>query len=721
MAGLAFARPLLATAAGACALLGNRAFGETACDSTVTLLQVSARVISKDDDYAVAHGNSSAEDSAATNTDGIAQYANASASNQTLAALSGTRVVLQSPVGRVRFVRPRELAIIHGPGLGELLVGGSVGSEARVDDSTNSSTWKAADVLSETDALKAKPAEDHDIWSNATNTTKGKTNDTLKAMRGRHATTFSIAEKSEDGQMNATTINTTENSKRHTKAATRIDTVSITEKSEDGQTTATTINTTENSKRLQTNATTTNITENSKRHTEAATRNDTVAAHAQDDQAVLLQAVSSSTIVNATGAKTNASALQSTEAEVALKPASAMNSTDASPSNPAANAVKVVMKAAVSSFRDIFKTWWQAEAASAKQKSNSSAVLSSSNGSNNSEGHAAAQVTTKVEVEDSSRSRAVKAEKTKKLKQEIRQKEDHLRQAQKKDKLKQQRQLEHKEARQLQAAQKEKRRRKHAALERVKLLRLTPGNYRRVVVLNDTDVAAAFAKRVAESQGLEIKSANRLWSMARFYGGECGAGTYSALVAELHDAAEPSACGDVWVEKSPQAVDGDSVESQIDRWAGMQERVPTWRWASPAGTPSLSLLAEAALGTKAEQKSGRSVLGSGLLSFFGGVVSSSQDLVGGATAVGQSAELNAEGQRLVLATNSNEQMELFVRRVIAHEGLRLRDEAVLKEMLPYYDGRCDSQDFDTLVKELRDGKSRTAACGGQWLEAGTWF
>lgn len=63
--------------------------------------------------------------------------------------------------------------------------------------------------------------------------------------------------------------------------------------------------------------------------------------------------------------------------------------------------------------------------------------------------------------------------------------------------------------------------------------------------------------------------------------------------------------------------------------------------------------------------------------------------------------LNEDGYQQVVAMRSDDDMKLFIRRVLAQLGMEVADEAELSGFTPHYSGILAVQDYDRLEKELR--------------------
>lgn len=67
---------------------------------------------------------------------------------------------------------------------------------------------------------------------------------------------------------------------------------------------------------------------------------------------------------------------------------------------------------------------------------------------------------------------------------------------------------------------------------------------------------------------------------------------------------------------------------------------------------------------------------------------------------GNSVRLNEGGYRRIAELNSNEEMGLFIRRVIKGMGYTILDEGALGGLVPFYSGVAGTQDLESLKKEL---------------------
>lgn len=82
--------------------------------------------------------------------------------------------------------------------------------------------------------------------------------------------------------------------------------------------------------------------------------------------------------------------------------------------------------------------------------------------------------------------------------------------------------------------------------------------------------------------------------------------------------------------------------------------------------------------------------------------------------IGETAMLDEEGYQHVAAEASDKEMQTFMERVIASEGLAVKDWAALKGAVPYYSGTAATRDLETMIGELRkvdwlsEGGGRTA-------------
>lgn len=77
--------------------------------------------------------------------------------------------------------------------------------------------------------------------------------------------------------------------------------------------------------------------------------------------------------------------------------------------------------------------------------------------------------------------------------------------------------------------------------------------------------------------------------------------------------------------------------------------------------------------------------------------------------IGETAMLDEEGYQHVAAETNDKEMQTFMERVIASEGLLVKDWAALKGTVPYYSGTKATRDLETMIGELR---------GVDWLSSG---
>merc|ERR1719433_1274818 len=78
----------------------------------------------------------------------------------------------------------------------------------------------------------------------------------------------------------------------------------------------------------------------------------------------------------------------------------------------------------------------------------------------------------------------------------------------------------------------------------------------------------------------------------------------------------------------------------------------------------------------------------------------------------KSADLSEEGYRKTLAAEDPNALKKFVKLAAEREGLRIISEPHLDGMLPFYDGSCDTQSYEKLVRELHRGAEMPDVCGG---------
>lgn len=77
--------------------------------------------------------------------------------------------------------------------------------------------------------------------------------------------------------------------------------------------------------------------------------------------------------------------------------------------------------------------------------------------------------------------------------------------------------------------------------------------------------------------------------------------------------------------------------------------------------------------------------------------------------IGGTALLDEDGYQHVAAEASDKEMQTFMERVIASEGLYIKDWAALRGVVPYYSGVQATRDLETMIGELRSA---------EWLSGG---
>jgi len=73
---------------------------------------------------------------------------------------------------------------------------------------------------------------------------------------------------------------------------------------------------------------------------------------------------------------------------------------------------------------------------------------------------------------------------------------------------------------------------------------------------------------------------------------------------------------------------------------------------------------------------------------------------------GKTAPLNERGYKGVAKLRSQKQMEIFVRRLVANQGLYVVDEGALRGMVPYYSGAKATQSFKALTTEIEKAEKK---------------
>lgn len=84
--------------------------------------------------------------------------------------------------------------------------------------------------------------------------------------------------------------------------------------------------------------------------------------------------------------------------------------------------------------------------------------------------------------------------------------------------------------------------------------------------------------------------------------------------------------------------------------------------------------------------------------------------------LGEAASLTEEGYSAVAGLRSKEAMDAFAYRLLSHEGLRVKDRAMMQRILPFYNGECAQQSLGALRKELEEA-TVPHACHAAWVEA----
>eukprot|EP00928_Gymnodinium_smaydae_P073478 TRINITY_DN56678_c0_g1_i1.p1 TRINITY_DN56678_c0_g1~~TRINITY_DN56678_c0_g1_i1.p1 ORF type:complete len:303 (-),score=49.10 TRINITY_DN56678_c0_g1_i1:169-1077(-) len=227
------------------------------------------------------------------------------------------------------------------------------------------------------------------------------------------------------------------------------------------------------------------------------------------------------------------------------------------------------------------------------------------------------------------------------------------------------------------------------------------------------DVIAHFNMRVIDDGHLE--------GMLKFYDGRCDVQSYSALIEELDRGLRANKCFQPFLEPTNKSVSNSlfQIGSLLSARSHRTLPLPTWKWRS-----ALSKLSLVQTGNSREGKAQVTDSQTGPLDMLRASVKSMSSYFASirtylahrsAMRKVNSATLSEAGYVQVLATSDKEAMEAFVRRVLEHEGLKVTNEGDLQGMLKFYNGECDSQSYDNLVKELRAAPHKNSACGAPWL------
>jgi len=239
-----------------------------------------------------------------------------------------------------------------------------------------------------------------------------------------------------------------------------------------------------------------------------------------------------------------------------------------------------------------------------------------------------------------------------------------------------------------------------AAMTKASHMAISATGYQYFVQSNSKAAARQYLQRVAAFEGLRVIDNHTFDEMVRYYDGDCGWGTYESFVAELHDGAERGLCAEPWTERLPEKTGKATI---LDRWSGLAERLPTWRFMMRAAKEQ---------NQKAKAEASGHVLPDTLATFVGHV---SKVLSGGR--LGETASLDEAGYAAVAQAESEEDMTSFIHRAAWKMGLKISNMPTFQAMVAFYDGECDMQSYEVLVQELKRGHSRSNACGGPWLTA----
>eukprot|EP00928_Gymnodinium_smaydae_P073349 TRINITY_DN56567_c0_g1_i1.p1 TRINITY_DN56567_c0_g1~~TRINITY_DN56567_c0_g1_i1.p1 ORF type:complete len:410 (-),score=84.23 TRINITY_DN56567_c0_g1_i1:159-1388(-) len=86
-----------------------------------------------------------------------------------------------------------------------------------------------------------------------------------------------------------------------------------------------------------------------------------------------------------------------------------------------------------------------------------------------------------------------------------------------------------------------------------------------------------------------------------------------------------------------------------------------------------------------------------------------------AVSLAETTTLDENGYSAVAGLRSQEAMTIFAERVLAQDGLRVKDKAMLSRVVPFYDGECMQQSMAALRHELQQAKS-PRGCHAAWVE-----
>lgn len=178
---------------------------------------------------------------------------------------------------------------------------------------------------------------------------------------------------------------------------------------------------------------------------------------------------------------------------------------------------------------------------------------------------------------------------------------------------------------------------------------LSEAGYQAVVAAKSRAAMEAFVYRVLAQEKLVITKQGDLPGVLPYYDGECAEQSLSNLRAELHRGQFLEGCREPWIAP----VKGSAM-LQVDLEADK-------------------------------------------VAYTGSALD------------GTVANLNDEGYLAVAASKSNEQMKIYISRVLAKEGLEVGNLDGLKGFVPYFSGECATQSYTALVKELRSAAPASVA------------
>eukprot|EP00928_Gymnodinium_smaydae_P072042 TRINITY_DN55480_c1_g1_i1.p1 TRINITY_DN55480_c1_g1~~TRINITY_DN55480_c1_g1_i1.p1 ORF type:complete len:420 (+),score=89.82 TRINITY_DN55480_c1_g1_i1:75-1334(+) len=82
--------------------------------------------------------------------------------------------------------------------------------------------------------------------------------------------------------------------------------------------------------------------------------------------------------------------------------------------------------------------------------------------------------------------------------------------------------------------------------------------------------------------------------------------------------------------------------------------------------------------------------------------------------LGESASLNEAGYNAVVSLRSQDAMEAFTERLLAEDGLKIKDTSMLRRIMPFYNGECAKQSMKALRAELHEATA-PHGCHDAWV------